>query len=237
MSGQRTRRSFLSGIASVGNFGTRIVVRFLVTPFIVSTVGMAYYGIWEICRKLLVQMEATEGRSMQALKWTLANKQGSDDVSAKRKDVGSAIQVWACFFPLILLVGMLLIWLGPSVLGEASPELHQVARLTIAMLVLNLALSALLKLPQAILVGENLEYKAIRAEIVTVVVGNGGVMVLAVFLGFGIVGLAVATLLTTILTGWLLFGVARRNVPWFGLEWPASGHLRPFLRFSVWVLA
>ncbi len=71
----------------------------------------------------------------------------------------------------------------------------------------------------------------------TVVVGNGGVMVLAVFLGFGIVGLAVATLLTTILTGWLLLGVARRNVPWFGLEWPASGHLRPFLRFSVWVLS
>lgn len=174
---------------------------------------------------------------MQALKWTLANKQGSNDVSAKRKDVGSALQVWAFFSPLILIVGMLLIWQGPSVLGNVSSETFPVARLTIAILVLNFALSALVKLPQAVLIGENLEYKSIRAEIVTLVLGNGGFMVLAVYLGFGIVGLAAATMLTTLLTGMLLFLVSRQSVPWFGLEWPSFVHLRSFFKFSAWVLS
>ena len=234
---QRTHRSFLSGIASTGFFGTQALVRFLVAPFIVSSIGMTHYGIWEVCRQLLVQMEAVEGRSMQALKWTLANKQGSTDVSAKRRDVGSAIQVWACFVPLILLVGILLIWKGPYFLGETSPETFPIVRLTIALLVLNFALSAFMKLPQAILIGENLEYKAIHVEILTMILGNGGFIVLAIFLGFGIIGLAAATMLTTLLTGLLLFWISRQNVSWFGLEWPPFEHLRSFFKFSAWVLS
>ncbi len=136
-SAKRTRRSVLSVIASATNLCRRTLVRFLVTPFIVSSVGTGYYGIWEICRQLIVQMGAAEGRSIQALKWTLANKQGSDDFSAKRRDVGSAVQVWALFLPLIVLVGLLLVWKGPSLVGQASPEMVAVARLAIAILVLN----------------------------------------------------------------------------------------------------
>ena len=234
---RRTRRSFLSGITSMASFGTGIFVQFLVVPFIVSSVGSAYYGLWAICQQLLGQMKATEGRSVQALKLTLANKLGSDDVSAKRKDVGSAIQVWGLFSPLIIVVGLVFIWKGPSILGDFDQEMLSVARLTIAFLVLNRILSGLVKLPRAILIGENLEYKAIRVEIVTIVMGNGVLMVLAIFLGFGIVGLAGATILTTLITGFLLFFVGRRNVPWFGLEWSSSGHLRSFFKFSVWILS
>ena len=121
-----TQRTYLNSIASIVDYGSRLLISLLITPLLVSRLGGALYGVWQICQRLMNYMEATEGRPAQALKWTIANKQESDDISAKRRDVGSAIRVWIYFLPLQILFGGCLLWLGPKFMKTLSTDTYGV---------------------------------------------------------------------------------------------------------------
>ena len=227
-------RALLNGIAALLDYGTRLVVGFVVNPYLVAGLGDYGYGVWQMLGRLIGYIAPAGGRPTQALKWTIANRQASTDFDEKRRQVGSAIVVWLFLAPVVVTLGAILTWFVPISLGAPAASFASI-RLATGLLVANLLLVGLVNLPKSVLEGENLGFRRMGLSSALVVAGGGSTL-LALYLDLGIAGVAAATLLTTGLTGALFLPIARRYVPWFGVRRPPLREVRRFLGLSGWFL-
>lgn len=232
--GGLSRRASLNGIASALDFVARIAVQFLLNPLLVSGLGRYLYGAWRVLWQLSGYLWATSGRSAQALQMVIANHQHSSDLEEKRRYVGSAVIVWFLFLPVLVGLGILGAWFAPGLLN-APPRHTGAIRATAALIAVDAIALALLTIPRSVLQGQNLGYKRMGLSTILVAIG-GGLMALAVVLDTGIVGVAVAQVAITTLTGVLFWRVARRHLPWFGISKPSRATVRWFLGLSGWFM-
>lgn len=230
-----TQKASLNAVAAMLDYGARLLVAFLLNPLMVTTLGDYFYGVWQIARRLAGYLSIGGGRPTQALKWTVAHQQSSTDYDKKRRDVGSAVAVWFLFLPFLAIIGAILVWFAPSLLG-APAEFVWTIRVVVALLVIDLLVTDLADVPQSVLRGENLGYQRMGLSTLLLFVG-GGLTALALYLGSGLIGVAVVTLLMTLLTGLFYTQVVRRYVPWFGLIKPTIADVRQFFSLSWWFTA
>jgi O-antigen/teichoic acid export membrane protein len=228
------KKASLNMVASVLDYGARIVVGLLISPLLVSRLGDLVFGVYQVLGRLIGYATPAGGRPSQALKWTIARHQHSDRYEEKRLQVGSAVAVWVLFLPPLVVAGGLLAWFAPA-LVSAPESLYPTIRIAAGLLVLELIATNLLTIPQSVLQGENLGYKRMGLTTMAVFAG-GAITAAAVLLGAGLVGVAASVLATTILTGAVFWWVTRAQVPWFGIERPPLSAVLGFVRLSGWFL-
>jgi O-antigen/teichoic acid export membrane protein/thymidylate kinase len=234
--GSLTKKASLNAAASVSEQASRFLAGLIVFPILVSRLGRAGFGTWQFLRRLIGYTNPASGRPGEALKWTIAHEQHSTDVDFKRRAVGNAVAVWLLFLPLMLAIGGALAWFSPNLLQrDLEPGSFATVRLAAAILVVDAILFSLLYLPQAVLQGENLGYKRLGLSIVLVFVSKS-LLVVAVLIGTGIPGLAVAAAIATVLWGLTYVWIVRSRVPWFGIARPSFSEVRSFIRLSGWFL-
>jgi O-antigen/teichoic acid export membrane protein len=229
-----TRRASLNALAALVDYGARVLIQLVLAPLMLRFLGPGGYGAWQVLQKLIGQATPAGGRPGEALKWSVAHHQSSGDEDRKRQQVGTALQVWVLFLPLVLLAGGVLAWWSPTFVHAAPGDVWLV-RGTAALLVLNLVLLGLATVPQAVLQGENLGYR--RLGLSTSILLFGGVLTAAaLYAGWGLVGVAAATTVTTVLTGVTFLGIVRSQIGWWGVARPRPGALRGFVGLSGWFL-
>jgi O-antigen/teichoic acid export membrane protein len=229
-----SRKASLNALAAMLDYGARIIVGLVVQPILVSRLGDLIFGVYQTLGRLIGFATPAGGRPSQALKWTIARHQTSEEYEEKRLQVGSALAVWVLFLPPLVLVGGILAWISPLILGLPE-DIHLEVRVAAGLLVADLILVNLLTIPQSVVQGENLGYKRMGVSTVVVLAG-GGLMIAAAELGAGLVGVAGAVVATTVLTGLLFLRVAQRQIPWFGASRPQRQEVRTFLKLSGWFL-
>ena len=74
-----TKTADLIAFASALDYGSRLVVGFLVQPMLVVGLGDFCYGVWQVLLRLMGYLSPAGGRPAQALKMTLANQQPAPD--------------------------------------------------------------------------------------------------------------------------------------------------------------
>ncbi|KPJ79471.1 MAG: hypothetical protein AMS19_11155 [Gemmatimonas sp. SG8_23] len=227
-----TRKAFLNVLAAALDYFVRIGVAFALAPLLVAGLGDFIYGAWRILGSLTGYLSAASGRPTQTLKWTLATLQSSTDYHEKRAQVGSALLVWLLFSPLLLVLGGLCIFYLPGWI-DAPRELWPILRVATAILALNMTLMTLVEIPRSILEGENIGFRRMGLSAGLSLL-NGGFILLALHWNAGLVGVAAATLTTSVLTGFLFLQVTRTYVPWLGIARPSRSTLRRFLDLSGW---
>ncbi len=232
--GSLTKKASLNAAASTAEQIARIIAGLLITPFLVTRLGDAAYGIWQVLQRLIGHTSPASGRPGEALKWTIAHAQVSTDYEWKRRQLGNAVVVWVLFLPLLISIGAVVAWFSPTWLNVPSGSATTV-RLAAAILVGDAVLFGLLCLPQSVLQGENLGYKRLGLSILLVFISKT-LLVTAVYMSFGIVGMAVATVGGTVLWGVMYIYIARSRVAWFGIAKPSLAEVRGFLRLSWWFL-
>ena len=232
--GSLTKKASLNAAASTAEQIARIAAGLLITPFLVSRLGAEVFGIWQVLQRLIGHASPASGRPGEALKWTIAHEQRSDDFEYKRRAVGNAVAVWLLFLPVLVAVGGAFAWLSPIWLHVPAEDFG-IVRLAAGILVLDAVLFSLLYLPQSVLQGENLGYKRLGLSVLLVFISKG-MLLLAVYLGFGITGLAVATAAATVLWGLVYVQIVRSRVSWFGIARPSLSEVRRFVGLSWWFL-
>jgi O-antigen/teichoic acid export membrane protein len=229
-----SQRASLNMFAAILDYGARIVVGLIVQPILVSRLGDLVFGVYQTLGRLVGYATPAGGRPSQALKWTIARHQHSTEYEEKRLQVGSALAVWLIFLPPLAVVGGILAWISPLVLGLPD-SMHTTVRIAAGLLVADMILLSLLTIPQSVVEGENLGYKRMGVSAL-VVLGGGGLMVTMAEVGAGLIGVVSAIVTTTILTGLLFLWVARQQIPWFGMARPSMRVMRGFLQLSGWFL-
>ena len=232
--GSLTKKASLNSIATVLNQAARAIVGLVVNPILLRYLGDVTFGNWQVVQRLIGQTNPAGGRPSEALKWFIAHRQSSGDLQVKRQAVGSSIVVWFIFIPILLPIGAVVGWFAPIWLNVPTTD-YAVVRLSAAVLVAGVVASGLTNIPWASLAGENLGYKRMGMTAVFEFVG-GGLMVMAAVWGTGLVGLAVATVAVTLMSGVLYLWLARVYIPWFGVAKPDGSAVRRFLGLSWWFL-
>ncbi|MFN8444487.1 MAG: hypothetical protein U0175_27125 [Caldilineaceae bacterium] len=231
-----TQKAYLNAMAEGLDYAARVIVGFIVTPFLVAGLGDSLYGIWRAVGSLTGYITAASGRPSQTLKYTLANLQSSVDYEEKRRQVATAVVVWLLFSPLLTAVGAVVTWYAPIWIKGVPPELYWVVRVATGILVAEMVLTTLVYLPQSILEGENLGYTRMGLSAMLVVL-DGTLTILALYLHTGLVGVAVASLIIILLRGLLYYFVVRNNISWFGMSKPSREAVKSFFSLSWWFLA
>jgi O-antigen/teichoic acid export membrane protein len=229
-----TKKASLNALAAALDYGARLVTGFLLNPLLLVGLGDYLYGVWQILGRLINVISAASGRPTQTLKLTIANQQASTNYEEKRRNVGSALIVWFLFLPLLTMIGGVLAWFAPVWLN--TPESFVwVVRLAAGLLVADLIATNLVDVPESVLRGENLGYKRMGLTTFLVFV-QAGVIATALYFETGIVGVGVAILIDTLLTGALFLMIVRSYVPWFGIARPSMAEVRRFFGLSWWFL-
>jgi O-antigen/teichoic acid export membrane protein len=231
--GTLTRRASLTFVSSLLQQGARVIVGIVVTPTVVRGLGPELYGVWVMLQQTVGYLSLSDLRPMATLKFTLGVRQHLDDVEEKRRQVGAAMVIWAVTLPILLAVGAIAVWAAPSFI-RTDPQYIWPVRFTMALLVLSIALDRALSLPANVLRGVNLDYKAMGLNAGTILLG-GLLTVLAIWAGWGLPGVAGASVLGIVLSGGVRYLVARRVVSWFGMARPLWHELKDFARLSGWL--
>ena len=221
-------------VAAYGlEYGAKIVVGLVLTPILVSRLGQALYGVFEMLGRLTSYVAPVSGRPPEALRLVVANRQSAHDAAAQRRAVGGALVVWLLFLPLAAAAGAVITWLAPTLAGVA-PALAGTVRLACAALVGAVLLGGLLAVPESVLFGANLGYKRMELQAGLSVVG-GVLTAAAAYAGLGLAGVSAAQLLVAALTGLCYWGIARAYVTWFGAARPTRVDLRALFAMSGWL--
>lgn len=229
-----TRRASLNAFAALVDYAARIIIQFVLAPLMLRFLGDAGYGAWQVLQKLIGHATPAGGRPGEALKWVVAQSQTSDDEKRKRQQVGTAILVWALFLPATAVLGCVLAWVSPALVG-ASPDQVWIVRGAAALLVVNLMVLGLAVVPQSVLQGENLGYRRLGLSTVILFVG-AFLTALALWAGWGLMGVALATIAATVLSGVTYLQIVRTQVPWWGVSRPPRGSVKGFVGLSWWFL-
>ena len=228
-----TRRASLNAAQALLDYTARLAVGLIVTPILVRGLGQSLFGIWQVLGQLLGYLSATDGRPTDALRLVVANRVGLDDEGTMRRHVGSALVVWLLFLPIALVAGSVLIWLAPS-LTKVDAALAPTVRFAAALLFLQFVLATLSAVPESVLRGSNLGYKRMGLQSALQVLG-GIFSVVAVVLGFGLVGLGLAQVALAAVTAACFWLLAKRYVSWFGVAKPQRIHVKGMVRTSGWL--
>ena len=230
-----TKKAYLNALASMLEYGTYLLVGFLVTPFMVTGLGDYAYGLWQVLNRLMGYLTPASGRPTYALKWTLVNQQASQDYDKKRRYVGSTLVIWLMFLPVLLSLGAFMAWQVPGWI-HAPAEFVWVIRIVCLVLVANMVMDTLASIPRTVLQSQNLGYKRMGLSVGLILLG-GGMTWLSIYLKTGIVGISAAILLTTIISGLFYLPIVRHFAPWFGAAKPLADDLRQIFGRSWWFLA
>ncbi len=230
-----TSKAFLNALASALDYSAKLVVAFIITPFMVAGLGTFYYGAWQILLRFIGYMSPASGRPTQALKFVLAKEQNSTDYDLKRTFIGSTLTVLALFLPMLAILGALISWFIPYWMGAPEPSVW-IIRAACAILVINLIAFTLMAIPQAVLEGENKGYKRMGLATALVFLG-GGFTWFALYLNTGIIGVAFAALLATVCQILFYLKVVKLYAPWFGVARPSRQVVGKFLGLSGWFIA
>ena len=228
-----TRRASLNVAQALLDYSVKLGVGLVIVPILLSGLGRTLFGVWEMLGRLAGYIESADGRSTHALRLVISNQQSSDDHTAKRRWIGSALAVWICFLPFWATAGALLIWLAPSI-TKVPPEFHFTVRVACGLMMGAVILGGLASLPESVLRGMNLGYKRMGFQAGVSLLG-GALLAAAVYAGAGLIGVAAAGLVLAALTGLCFLALVRYQVPWFGAERPRRAEVRSLLGMSVWI--
>ena len=229
----------MNAIALYGNFFVVAVIGIIFNPALIRLLGQEQFGIWKASLRLLDLTAVADGRATQALKWVVAHNDSSEDTLQKQQMVGASLLVWCVWLP-ILLGGLAIVIFGlPTFVGGISEHNLPIARLAVTILGINMVITALLGLPDAVLVGTSQGWRSYIITTFYLILSNVG-MLFAAYLGFGIIGVAGSTLIFSVLNGVSTYFVARARISWLGARMPSLKQLKELLNFSnltmVWMV-
>jgi O-antigen/teichoic acid export membrane protein len=225
------RRAKLTFASQVLAQAAQLLSGLFFTPIIVHGLDRELYGAWGMITSMLGFLGLANLNATSILKLVLGVRQHNPDVSEKRRLIGAALWQWGVLLPIILIAGTLLVFFAPR-LVPTSPENFTAVYWTMALMVLSVPLMQLCSLPASVLSGQNLNYKAMGLN-ATMVIAGGALNALGILAGFGLVILAITTLVGILLVNGARLYVVRRDVPWFGIERPRPAEIREMIRLSI----
>ena len=230
------KKATLNASSGLLFFIIKIIITLIMNPLLIQYLGSVHFGIWKAIENFLGFASIADGKAIQALKWTIANQESSNDFNRKKRAISSALIIWFIFLPILSIVVGLLVYFSPELIKNLNTEDYSLVTLILLVLGLNLILTPLFGISESVLIGTNQGWVANYNHIIWSII-SAILMYIVLILGYGLKYIAFIILLITILRGLNLLFLCKGKVQWFGLLKPKSIEVLSFSKFSSWVLS
>ena len=208
------QRAYLNSVTSVLDYGARIVTNFVVTPFLVSGLGSTLFGVWNVLGQFTSYTNIADIKVTQVLKWAIAKDRDTTSEETLREYVTATFLLLMLILPFILMLGAVVVWFAPQITGVGE-EFVNTVRITAGLLVLALVVNKVFDIFESVLRGMNLSFKRIGVRAAVTIIG-GILQIAVIFLGFGLIGLALVQVFIMLSMGITIYVIMKKHVPWFG---------------------
>jgi len=208
-----------------------MLVSFIITPLLISSIGVSAFGVWQLLVKWSSYLVYLDGRSHENLKWKVSRIH-DESTSERRQLVGAGLIIWLTFLPLMLIGSGCFLFYSNQMDSNGQVSENEVL-ITALIMVVNAILVGLQRFPEGVLNGSNLGFKSVYVRL-TLLILSGLFSYYVLLLGYGLIGLATVQLITTVLLTISYLFVVTKNVSWFGAERPTFACYRKMLGTSFW---
>jgi O-antigen/teichoic acid export membrane protein len=229
------QRAYLNSVTSWIDTIVKLIVRFIIDPLIISFLGGALYGVWQILNQLNNYLATADLRSATALKWIIAKERTVQTEHELKQSVSSSLFTNVLFLPLYLIGGAVIIYISPFV-TKVEIDKFMLIRQTSAIMVFSFIVTQFFFLFESVLTGMNLSYKRIGIRAIITVI-SGILTYLFLKIGLSINGLAIVNVFTAVATGLTFAWIVKKVVPWFGFVKVKIKQVLNFVKLSGWFLA
>jgi len=193
-----------------------LAVSFIMTPFLVKTLGTTLYGIWAMVLSVVGYMNLIDMGMQSAVMKYVAEYTGKEDKQGLAQIIANAL----LFYLIIACVGGLilafLVWAGLPLLGIHPDQLKMVQTILWIM-----GIDMLLTLPGTVflgvLQGAQLFYVANTVSIILTLI-RAGIVYWALFMGYKLIALAVISLLGNLLEYGIFFSIVQWYYRFFSIK-------------------
>lgn len=229
------QRAYLNSVTAWIDTIVKLVMRFIIDPFIIASLGGSLYGVWQILNQLNNYLATADLRAATALKWIIAKERTVRTEHELKQSVSSSLFTNLVFLPLYLIAGAVIIYFSPFVTNVES-EQFMLVRQTSAILVISFILTQFFFLFESFLTGMNLSYKRIGIRSIITII-SGVLIYVLLKIGFSIDGLAIVNVFTSVATGLTFAWIVKKAVPWFGFVKVKIKQVFDFVKLSGWFMA
>lgn len=228
------KKSIFTSLTKGLNILLNLLLQIILTPIIVTILGSHYYGIYTLITRLQSYMALADLRPSGVLRYKLASLQNSKNINEKNEYLSTAIIVSILSIPFIILIGYLISVFFIN-FTKLPQEDYTIVSTAIILLSLIISSQSLLSIPEAIVRGNNLEYKLVYADILKII--TYGILVYY-FLNkdFGILGILYAIAISIIVESILKFILQLRYFPQYKPKKPSIDKLKEFTKSSGWYM-
>ncbi|WP_294079545.1 oligosaccharide flippase family protein [Proteiniphilum sp. UBA5384] len=228
------QRAYLNSVTAWIDTIVKLIVRFIIDPFIISFLGGFYYGIWQIINQLNSYLATTDLRAATALKWIIAKDRTTKSEYELKQSVSSSLYTNFIFLPLYLITGAIIVYYVPYITKVSSEDFFLV-RKTSAIMVLAFIITQIFFLFESVLHGMNLSYKRLGIRSIITILGGVFTFIL-LSCGFSIDGLAIVNVFIALATGLTFALIVKKIVPWFGFVKVRFNQIMSFAKLSGWFM-
>ena len=229
-----TQRALLTLVGNMIVQAAELLTGIFITPYNIHGLGQELYGAWGMIQQAITYFSMTDLRAPTTMRFLLGLKQHEQDVDSKQRLIGATLLLTGLCLPLTVAFGVGLVWLAPLII-RTSPENQAPVRIALAVLLVNSVIDRILDIPMHVLRAQNMDYVGISVSTITVL-GGSLLTAAAILLGFGLPGLAVATMINIMLISIGRFFVARKALPWISAQMPGREEFVKFFKTSAWLL-
>jgi len=196
-----------------GGHASTLLVMFFLSPYIVGKLDAVSYGIWSLLSVLTGYMGIFDLGVRASVGRHVALYLGKDDPVGVDETIRAGFGFFSLVGGLILLVGIGLGWLFPSLFKGISPENYDTVRILLPLMVVNVWLSAIAAIYSSVLAAHD-RFDLARIVDMTVLIVRTIGTIYALEMGWGLWGLALSIFLSSLVATILNNIYAKKILPY-----------------------
>ena len=228
------RKSIYTGLVKLFNIGLSFVVQFVITPFILGSLGKELFGVYTIINKMQGYISVVDLRPTAILRFKLAATQTKNDIQSSKEYIGSSLIISVILLPFMVLVGWLLS-LGFEHYFKIDEQYIAVGKTAIIVLSIFIGIKGFLGYPEAIVRGNNAEYKLFFVEPLRLITYSLFVYIFIIN-GYGILGVIAAIIIAGFFDFILKLILQRKLYPRLIPVIPGKNKVKEFVGKGSWYL-
>lgn len=228
------KKSLYTAYSRILTIVINIISQFVLTPIVLSFFGPTLYGIYTLINKTNNYLSIVDIRPTAILRLKLAHDKQSGNIQEKCMFIGASYTISMIFTPVFILCGCVFAYFFPSWF-HISNEYVNVSRWAIVLLSVFLAINGFLGIPEAILRGNNIEYKGYFVEPIRLLL-VAGLTILFLYYGWGLLGVILAMFLAALFAYVSRFCLRRRYLSEYVYKKPQYYHIKEFFTKGGWYL-
>jgi len=226
---------------SAMTFASNLILQFatllaglVFTPMIAQSLGKSAYGGYLIIQQMLAYIAFSDLSPGGVLKYLFGVTQHEEDYGLKRRQIGAALLLWVATLPLMFVLLAAVTFVAPYFVRIENMNAFA-TQMAVAMFMISLVVDRLMRMPALILRGMNMDYAFMGLNAVVSLIGTG-LICLAAVQGYGLAGMATATVIGSVIAGVARLWVAKRALPWLGVERPSREETKKVFSLSTKVM-